>query len=225
MYSTGGPKGIWLPAGELRSKRRVQINNSVQQTVEFPSKEKELNSLSLLTVVVALATVTMTFGALIVVFVIRSNSQQFWGHIHIPSVLWFTTGLLLASSLTFEAARQQLAKNDQAGFFRLTAWTTGLGIAFLIGQIIGWLEILHSGIVLAHNPHSWFIFLFSGLHGLHIIAGLAGLGYLLFRTREPASGPKYRMHTRASANGVAVFWHYLDFLWLLLFGLLLFWRR
>ena len=193
--------------------------------VEFPTREKEVNSLSILTVIVLLATVTMTFGALIAVFVIRSQSEQFWGHIHIPRILWVTTCLLLASSITFEVARRRLADNEQTSFFRLTAWTTGLGTFFLIGQIIAWLEILRSGIILARNPHSWFIFLFSGLHGLHIVAGLAALAYLLVRTREPAGGPKYQMHTRAFASGVAVFWHYLDFMWLLLFGLLLFWRR
>ena len=193
--------------------------------VEFPTREKEVNSLSILTVIVLLATVTMTFGALIAVFVIRSQSEQFWGHIHIPRILWVTTCLLLASSITFEVARRRLADNEQTSFFRLTAWTTGLGTFFLIGQIIAWLEILRSGIILARNPHSWFIFLFSGLHGLHIVAGLAALVYLLVRTREPAGGPKYQMHTRAFASGVAVFWHYLDFMWLLLFGLLLFWRR
>lgn len=166
----------------------------------------------------------MTFGALIAVFVVRSEHEQFWGHIHIPGVLWATTAILLTSSATLELARHRLARNDQTGFFRLTAFTTGLGVLFLAGQIEAWFEVLGSGIVLAHNAHSWFIFLFTGLHGLHIILGLAGLAYLLFRTRVPAGGPKYQSKTRAVANAVSVFWHYLDFLWVLLFSLLLFWH-
>ena len=181
--------------------------------------------MSVLTVVVVLATVTMTFGALIAVFFIRSQKETFWGHIRIPPILWATTALLIASSATFEAARGHLQRADRGGFFRLTAWTAALGALFLAGQLAAWFQILHSGVVLANNPHSWFIFLFSGLHGLHIVLGLAGLSYLLVRTREPASGPKYQMKTRAIANGVSIFWHYLDFLWLVLFGLLLLWRR
>jgi cytochrome c oxidase subunit 3 len=201
------------------------IVNEVQSAVEPVHRERELNSLSIFTVFVVLATVTMTFGAMIAVFVVRSQSQQFWGHIRIPAVLWATTTVLLASSGLFEAARRRLGHNNQRGFFRLTAWTTVLGVLFLAGQIAAWLQILNSGIILKENAHSWFIFLFTGLHGLHIVAGLAGLSYLLVRTHEPASGPKYQMQTRAVANGVAVFWHYLDFVWVLLFGLLLFWRR
>jgi cytochrome c oxidase subunit 3 len=181
--------------------------------------------MSLLTVIVVLATITMTFGALIAVFFIRAEKNMFWGHLRIPSILWATTALLAASSATLEAAGRRLRRDDRAGFFRLTAWTTALAGLFLAGQLAAWIQVLDSGIVLARNPHAWFIFLFSGLHGLHILLGLGGLVYLLARTREAASGPKYQMKTRAIANGVSIFWHYLDFLWVVLFTLLLTWRR
>ncbi len=192
---------------------------------ETTTREKELTSLSLLTVTVVLATVTMTFGAMITVFIVRSQGRFFWGHIRIPPLLWLTTALLLASSVTLHLGRLRLARNEQRACFRLFAWTTGLGLLFLVGQIAAWFLILGSGVILARNPHSWFIFLFTGLHGLHIIVGLAGLGYLLWRTREPATGPKYQMTTRVVVAGVSVFWHYLDFLWIVLFVLLLTWRR
>jgi cytochrome c oxidase subunit III len=199
--------------------------DDVRSVTQATDRQKELNSLSIFTVIVILATVTMTFGALITVFVMRSENEHLWGPIELPGILWATTAILLMSSMTFESAKRRLAQDDQRAFFRLVASTTGLGVLFLIGQIIAGLQILHSGVILAHNAHSWFIFLFTGLHALHILAGLAGLMYLLSRTWRPASGPKYRIHTRAVANGVAVFWHYLDFVWFLLFALLLFWRR
>ena len=199
--------------------------DEVQAAVQPASRERDLTSLSVTTAIVVLATVTMTFGAIITVFIDRSGGQQFWGHIRLPHVLWASTSVLLASSFLFEAARRRLQRNDQRAFFRLTAWTAVLGILFLGCQIAAWLEILHSGVIMARNPHSWFIFLFTGLHGLHILAGLGGLSYLLFRTRVPASGPKYQMYTRVVTAGVSIFWHYLDFIWLVLFGLLLFWRR
>ena len=188
-------------------------------------REREMTSLSLVTVIVILATVTMTFGAMIAVFLYRSLAPQFWGHLVISPLLWLTTGILLVSSITFEKARQHLVQNDQAGFYRLLRWTTVLAVMFLLGQIAAGFQILHSGVVLAKNPHSWFIFLFSGLHGVHIVAGLIGLGYLLLRTREPASGPRFQMTTRVVARSVSICWHYLDFLWLLMFMLLLLWKR
>jgi cytochrome c oxidase subunit 3 len=192
--------------------------------VETSTRERELNSLSNVTVAVVLATVTMTFGAMIAVFIVRSEAPLFWGHLVIPRLLWGTTAVLIASSFFLERARRSLMLEDQARFFKLTAIAAGLGVLFLIGQVTAWVQILHSGIVLTRNPHSWFIFLFSGLHGLHILVGLSGLIYLLLRTHQPAGGPRYRMKTRVVANGISIFWHYLDFLWIVLFALLLTWR-
>ena len=197
----------------------------MQKTLEATTRERELNSLSNVTILVVLATVTMTFGAMIAVFFVRSEGKLFWGHLHIPGVLYLTTVLLLASSAVLEKARQQLLIDDQKRFFKLTAVATILGLLFLAGQLTAWVQILHSGVVLAQNPHSWFIFLFTGLHGMHIVLGLGGLVYLLARTYRPAGGPKYRMKTRAAAHGISIFWHYLDFLWILLFALLLTWHR
>lgn len=197
----------------------------MQKTLEVTTRERELNSLSNVTIVVVLATVTMTFGAMIAVFFVRSEGQLFWGHLQIPGVLYLTTVLLLASSAVLENARRKLVADDQERFFKLAAIATVLGLLFLAGQVTAWFQILHSGVVLARNPHSWFIFLFTGLHGLHILLGLTGLAYLLVRTYHPAGGPKYRMKTRVAAHGISIFWHYLDFLWIVLFVLLLTWRR
>jgi cytochrome c oxidase subunit 3 len=107
----------------------------------------------------------------------------------------------------------------------LTAVTTALGFCFLAGQALAWVQILGSGVILARNPHSWFLFLFTGLHGIHIVVGLSGLILLLARTYRPAGGPRYQMTTRAVASAVAIFWHYLDFVWVVLFALLFFWKR
>jgi cytochrome c oxidase subunit 3 len=159
------------------------------------------------------------------VFFYRSAAPKFWGHLKLPYLLWLTTALLLATSFTFEKARNLLAAGDQLGFNRGMKITTALALLFLAGQIGAWFQLMASGIRLANNPHSWFLFLFSGLHGIHILVGLAGLGYLLVRTREKVGGPKYQMYTRVVARGVAIFWHYLDFLWLLMFTLLLLWKQ
>lgn len=193
--------------------------------VDPVTQEKSLNSTSLITVIVVLATVTMTFGAMIAVFLYRSLAPKFWGHLQIPLLFWLTTALLLLSSYTFERGNRLLTNRDTFGFHRWLRWTFGFALIFIVGQVTAWWQLLHGGLVLSKNPHSWFIFLFSGLHGAHIAAGLIGIAYLLFRTREPASGPKYQMQTRVIARGVAICWHYLDFLWLLLFALLLTWRR
>jgi cytochrome c oxidase subunit 3 len=192
---------------------------------ELAARERDLNSLYIVTVIVVLVIVTATFGSLIFAFFWRSQNGYLWGHLHIPSLLWATTPVLLASSVVLERARSVTKADDHAGFVRLLQWTTGLGVVFLIGQSAAWWQVTHSNVVLAQDKHSWFIFLFSGMHAVHILAGLGGLAYLLYRVREPVSGPRYQMTTRAYTNALTIFWHYLGFVWVVLFVLLLTWRR
>jgi cytochrome c oxidase subunit 3 len=176
-------------------------------------------------ILVGLGIVTMTFGALVFAFVYRSFSAQNWLPIELPRVLWFSTGILLASSAVLAGAQMRLREGREASFHTLVRVAAGLGVLFLILQLAAWYFIVTSGVVLDSNPHSSFIFIFSGMHGVHILLGLAGLFYLLQRTRITVSGPKYRMTTRVWANAVSIFWHYLDFVWIALFVMLLIWKR
>ena len=189
------------------------------------ARERELNSLYTVTVIVVLAIVTATFGALIFAFIWRSQNAFLWEHLRIPSLLWVTTPILLASSALLERSRRSLKAGDRAGFRRFLQWTTGFGFLFLAGQGAAWLQVMRSEVILEFDKHAWFIFLFSGMHALHILAGVGGLAYLLYRSYQSASGPRYQMTTRALTNALAMFWHYLGFMWVVLFGLLLTWRR
>jgi cytochrome c oxidase subunit III len=188
-------------------------------------RERDLNALYRMGIAATLTFVTVTFAALCIVFVIRSRVPFNWYHIYLPPVLWLDTAVLLASSVTYEIGHRKLKLQQQRAFFQWTEASAALGLLFLAGQLVAWWQILASGQLMRNNPHSAFFFLLSGMHGAHILVGLAGLGALLYRTREPASGPKWQMNTRVLANAVALFWHYLDVLWLILFGLLLLVRR
>lgn len=199
----------------------------VSTTFEPPQRESERNLSSLYTmaILIGLAIVTLTFTVPVLVFVLRSQVETNWLPIRLPAVLWFSSSFLILSSLTLETARRRLLRHDQPAFHRLAIYAALLGVIFLAGQVTAWIQLLASGVVLARNPHSAFLFFFSGLHGLHILVGLGGLFYVVRRTRPEPHDRKYEMTTRVWANSVSIFWHYLDFLWLALFALLLFWRR
>lgn len=190
-----------------------------------PARERNLDSLATITLIVALSGITMTFGALIAVFLLRGLRADYWTHIKLPGILWVSTAILIVSSFVYESARHQLQAGRTDLFNRMMGWTILLGLGFLATQVTAGLQIVSSGVVLTNNPHSWFIFLFGGLHGLHIVFGLVGLIVLYYRTRERRSGPRYQAGTRSAAFAVGIFWHYMDGMWLLLFALLLFWKR
>src|SRR5580658_10142744 len=199
----------------------------VSTTFDPPQRESERNLSSLYTmgILIGLAIVTLTFTVPVLVFVLRSQVEANWLPIRLPPVLWFSSSVLILSSLTLETARRRLARHDQPAFHRLAIYAALLGVLFLASQVTAWIQLLAAGVVLARNPHSAFLFFFSGLHGLHILVGLGGLFYLAGRTGPEPHDFKYEMTTRVWANSVSIFWHYLDFLWLALFALLLLWKR
>jgi len=225
MISRLQHNGSWsaLPGSFLIGSRTT----IVRTTFDPPQRESErdLSSLYTLGILIGLGIITVGFIVPVLAFVLRSQVETNWLPIRLPLVLWFSSAVLILSSLTLETARRRLVRDDQRGFHRLAIWAALLGVLFLAGQLTAWAQLLATGVVLARNPHSAFLFFFSGLHGLHILAGLGGLFYLVGRTRQKPHDFKYQMTTRIWANSVSIFWHYLDLLWLALFALLIFWKR
>jgi cytochrome c oxidase subunit 3 len=170
----------------------------------------------------ALAAIAMMFTALTSAYVIRAANGD-WRPVALPQLLWVSTVLIIASSVTFEIARRALRRDEQ-GTYR--SWLTGslvLGFGFLISQVLAWRQLVAQGIYLASNPYSSFFYLLSGLHGLHLLVGLLGLSYLLLRSvgRLRTETLKKR---RAIADAVGIYWHFMDGLWVYLFALLFLWR-
>jgi cytochrome c oxidase subunit III len=173
---------------------------------------------------VALAAITMTFAALTSAMVVRQGSSMDWRHFTLPPVLYLNTVVLLASSGVLELARKRVAAfahglQAHRSLPLLWLWLTlGLGLLFVGGQYIAWLQLKAEGWYLATNPSSSFFYLFTAMHGLHVLGGLAGLTLVIWRFSRPVS--TLRLSTLST---VSYYWHFMDVLWIYL--LLLLWAR
>ncbi len=161
--------------------------------------------------------VAMLFVAFTTAYVAR-RQEPGWTPLVIPPVLWLNSAVLLASSGTLEWARKRLRLGDALGLRQGLGWTAALGAAFVLGQFVAWRELAAQGIYLASNPHSSFYYLLTGAHGLHLLGGLAALTVVLVR----AYGHRYTPEEHTGLSVCALYWHFMDVLWLYLFGLL-FW--
>src|SRR3989475_7804689 len=122
---------------------------------------------------IAIATISMSFAALTSAMVVRQSGAPDWRHFHLPSILYANTAVLLISSLTLEWARRRSAA--------ALSVTLGLGLLFVAGQITAWRELSAQGLFLATAASSSFFYVFTALHGLHVMGGLGAVGYLLQR--------------------------------------------
>lgn len=167
----------------------------------------------------ALAGIVMFFAGLTSAMVVRRGMSLDWVSIAVPRLLWVNTGLLLLSSMTLEFARRALATLATGKFMRWLAGTVVLGVAFLAGQLIVWRELAARGVYLATNPSSSFFYVFTAAHGLHLLGGVVALGYVVVHAGRMARGRE----RRTALDVTAIYWHFMDALWIYLFFLLTQW--
>jgi cytochrome c oxidase subunit 3 len=173
---------------------------------------------------VFLAVATSLFALMISAYFMRMMAAD-WNGLVFPSVLWLNTGLLILSDVAMRSARRA-ARGADAVRVRNGLIAAGVcSFAFLVGQVWAWQQLNASGYfataaqasVVAASPANGFFYLFTALHGLHLLGGLWVWGRTtakVWRGAEVAS-------VRLSVELCTVYWHYLLVVWLVLFALLI----
>lgn len=173
---------------------------------------------------VVLASIMMLFTALTSAYIVRAAGANDWTSLEMPPLLWLSTGLILASSITFEFARRSLKRDEQQRYARWLLATVMLGLGFLCTQFLAWRQLVAQGIYLSSNPHSAFFYLLTALHGLHLLGGVLALDYLLLHAWRRRAPVEIGAKRTAAAGAVAIYWHFMGGLWVYLFLLLFMWR-
>src|ERR1022692_1089525 len=107
---------------------------------------------------VVLFAITMSFAAFTSALVVRKGASLDWRHFTLPSILYFNTVLLMASSVTLEVSRRRIAvfmggmKSQVENPARWLYVTLLLGLLFVAGQYVAWLQLSAQGVFLATNP-------------------------------------------------------------------------
>jgi cytochrome c oxidase subunit 3 len=162
------------------------------------------------------------FAAFTSALFVRKGSSLDWQTFTLPSILYFNTLLLIASSVTLEISRRRVAaymgglKSQAESPARWLYVTLFLGLLFVAGQYVAWLQLRDEGFYLATNPSSSFFYLLTATHALHV---LGGLGALIYVIRKLSKSLLQRNQLVATAR----YWHFMGILWLYL--LLLLWMK
>ncbi len=157
-----------------------------------------------------------------------------WFPVQLPRLLLINTWVLLISSVTMELARRKVAREAAVaqdtsipgvslGLEEKIPWlplTVVLGLCFLTGQWMAWRELAAHGFYVATNPSSSFLYLLTGMHGLHLLGGVLAL-----LTAGAASLLRRPVDSRLIVLDVTGwYWHFMAFLWIYILCLLEFVR-
>jgi cytochrome c oxidase subunit 3 len=166
-------------------------------------------------ITLGMISILVFFLGLCSAFLVLKQVSQAWVPLHLPKILWLNTAILLLSSYTLEKARRRLSAIDFPGFRKLWRATTILGILFLAGQLIAWLQLVAAGLYIASNQATSFFYIFTAAHAVHLLGGVAALVYVATRNFE-----KGKISRNTAAEITSYYWHFMDGLWLFLLLLL-----
>jgi cytochrome c oxidase subunit 3 len=179
--------------------------------------------------------IVMLFISFTTLFVARRDAGKFdpitgsfntdWVPVALPmKLLLINTAVLLVSCLLVEIARRSVRmecillpmtlipgiRPIRQTSFLWTGATLLAGFGFLFGQFRAWQLLHHGGSSLNSGPASTFVFLLTGTHALHLVAGLVVLLYACL-----ARGPRLSLERRSITLDVtAWYWHFMAFIWL-----------
>lgn len=121
---------------------------------------------------------------------------------------------LIASSFVIHNADTAIKKNNVRGMQMWFAITAVMGIIFLAGQVY---EYYHLEFGLTTNLFSSAFFVLTGFHGLHVTIGVLAILAVLWRSLKPGH---YSKENHFGIEAAEIYWHFVDVIWIILFGLL-----
>lgn len=146
-----------------------------------------------------------------------------FNHFKLPMVFHANTIIILVSSYAISQTRKAILADDEKAYFNGLVVTFGLAVAFTWFQFMGWKELAASGISFTNNIAGTYLYVISGLHLVHLLAGLIALGYFLYRAFElQHDGVKALLFetdpfAKMKVQMLCLYWHFVDGLWIYLY--------
>jgi heme/copper-type cytochrome/quinol oxidase subunit 3 len=177
-----------------------------------------LGDAGLLGMYLLLVALGMLFAASLVGYwTIRSHHQP-WpppGFPVLPRTLWLSTLLIVLSSVAIQGALRAVRRGQAAALRRRLVLALALGVGFLASQTTVWLQIVGQITAASENagPYLKLFYVLTGLHAAHVLVGLATLALVTTR----AFRGRYTSSQHSGVRYSAVYWHFLDAVWCVLF--------
>ena len=166
-----------------------------------------------------IVSVTMLFMAWTSAYIVK-RGEPGWSSFELPIQFWLNSAIIVVSSLTMIWA-QRSARKDNLEMTKVAISATFiLGMAFLVGQFFGWQKMIEMNYYfsgMGSNTSSSFIYVLTGVHGLHIVGGVVYLVIVLVSTFKH----KVNSENMSMMEMCSTYWHFLGVLWLYLFVFLI----
>jgi nitric oxide reductase NorE protein len=137
-------------------------------------------------------------------------------HSHLHTALGtVNTVALLTSSLLVAIGVHRVLQGRHRAALRLFIGGAACGLGFIAVKVAEWTALFRSGISVGSGEYFSYYFMFTGIHLMHVVIGLAILARMISVVRQLALNPKQTQFCEIGG----IFWHMVDLLWIVLFAL------
>jgi Heme/copper-type cytochrome/quinol oxidase, subunit 3 len=161
---------------------------------------------------IGIGSIIMMFAGLTSAYIVKRNQAE-WSSVIIPKIFYYSTVVMLISSLTIQMALKAFKERNMHQYRRLITITALLGLGFIAMQITGFMQLTEAGSRLEGSGAAAFLYVIFGLHALHVLGGAAALLWMLYR----AFSARIRSYNPVPVELAATYWHFVDLLWIYLF--------
>lgn len=164
----------------------------------------------------------MIFASLTSAYIVRQKKGD-WMQFDLPQMFYISTAIIIISSLSMNWTLMAAKKNDFKSMKLGALITLILGLAFVVTQFQGWSALVDQKVFFAgkySNASGSFLYVLTGLHLLHLVGGIFALLVVWIKSTQE----KYNSENLLGVRLCAIFWHFLDLLWIFLFVFLLYQR-
>ncbi|MEO6963482.1 MAG: heme-copper oxidase subunit III [Puia sp.] len=161
---------------------------------------------------VGIASILMMFAGLTSAYLVK-REQPGWTNFEVPLIFWYSTAVILISSLTMYLSLKSFRDRNMIKYNKLIAVTAVLGALFMMLQFFGFRQLWRNGMVLRGSGAAQFLYIIAGLHVLHVMGGVIALLTLFVRSKNT----RIRSYNSVPVEVVATYWHFVDILWIYLF--------
>ena len=164
---------------------------------------------------ISMISMVMFFAGLTSAYVISMRRDD-WVSFDLPQAFYVSTGLIVASSITLLLSQRFLKRDKRQVSLIMLVITLLLGIGFIWQQYVGFNQLKSIGLFFT-GPESTvstsFIIGITFIHVLHLLAGVVVLLVVIYNHFKY----KYKSDDMLGFELGAIFWHFVDILWIYLF--------
>jgi cytochrome c oxidase subunit III len=161
---------------------------------------------------VGIGSIIMMFAGLTSAYIVK-REQPGWTSYVTPIAFYYSTTIMLISSLTIFLAGKSFLERRMVRYKKLVVATIVLGLVFILLQWLGFRHLWVTGTTFHGSGAGQFLYIIAGLHAVHVIGGIIALLTLYIRARNT----RIRSYNMVPVDVVSTYWHFVDLLWIYLF--------